>query len=156
MRVDLGRLARPRVAGDHDPATGPRRADDLLGPHAGDLLPALQAPEVRPLRHAERARRGGVEAARPVVLDERVAVRRHAVLDREGGDEIAVEADLLVRLELDELERVARAPDHGAHRLEQRLQPGRPVERQRPLARAQVEGLEHPDAARASGRGGSG
>src|SRR5829696_9168767 len=41
VRVDLGRLERPRVARDHDPAARPRRPDDLLRAHAADLLPAL-------------------------------------------------------------------------------------------------------------------
>ena len=129
VRVDLGGLERARVARDRDPAAGPDRADDLLGPHAGDLLPTLQAAEVRPLGHAERARRRGIEAAGAVVLDERVAVRGHAVVDREGRDDVAAEAHLLVRLELTQLERVAGASDHGPHRLDQREQPRRAVER---------------------------
>ena len=129
VRVDLGGLARPRVAGDDDAAPGARRADHLLGPHAGDGLAALQAPEVRALRDAERARRRGVEAPRPVVLDEGVAEGGRAVVDREGGDDVGAEPDLLVRLELGHPQREARAPEHGPHGLDQRVQPGRAVER---------------------------
>ena len=120
--VDLGRLARPRVARDDDPPPRPLRADDLLGLDAADLLAALEAAEVRPLRHAERPRGGRVEAAGAVVLHERVAVGGAAVLDRERGDEVAAEADLLVGLELLDAQRVARAAEHEAHRLDQRAQ----------------------------------
>ena len=65
------------------------------------------------------------------------------MVDGERRDDVAAVAHLLVRLQLGQLERVAGAPDHRPHRLDQRAQPGRPVERERPLARAQVERLEH-------------
>ncbi len=42
-----------RVAGDHELAPLARGAHHLLGRHTVDGLPALQAPEVRPGRHAE-------------------------------------------------------------------------------------------------------
>ena len=100
VRVDLRGLARARVAGDHDAPAGADRPDDLLRPHAADLLPTLEAPEVRSLLDTERAGRGRVEAPGPVGFTEPVSVRGHAVLDGEGADQVAVERDLLVGLEL--------------------------------------------------------
>jgi hypothetical protein len=67
------------------------------------------------------------------------------VLDRERGDQERAEADLLVRLELDDLERVARAPDHERpQRLPDAPEAGRAMDGERPFARAQVERLHHP------------
>ena len=100
MGVDLDGLDRGRVAAVDDPAARPVRPHDLLGSDAVDGLAALQAAEVRPFGDAQPARRRDVEAARPVVLDERVAVGLDPVLDRERRDLEAVEADLGVRLEL--------------------------------------------------------
>ena len=130
----------------HDPPAGARLPHHLLGAHAVDGLAALQAAEVRPVGHAERPRGLDVEAPRPVVLDERVAVRLDAVVDRERRDQERAEADLLVRLELGELERVAGAADDRAQRRRSSWRSaGRAVDRQRPLARAQVERLDHPE-----------
>ena len=142
----LDRLARRRVAGEDDPPARPRpRPTTCSGRDAADGLAALEAAEVGALGDAEPPRGLGVEAARAVVLDERVAVGLDAVLDRERADRVAVEADLLVRLELDERQRIAASGRASGAAREQRLQPGRAVDRQRPLARAQVERLEHPD-----------
>ena len=111
------------------------------------VSPRCRRPKSGPSVTPERPRGLDVEAPRPVVLDERVAVRLDAVVDRERRDQERAEADLLVGLELGELERVAGPADHRPHRPEQRAQAGRPVDRQRPLARAQVERLEHPEQA---------
>ena len=59
--------------------------------------------------------------------------------------QIGLEPDLVVRVELDDLHGVAEPPDHGPQRAQQRVQPGRAVDRQRLLAPAQVERLDHPD-----------
>src|SRR5215216_6198767 len=104
VRVDLGRLVRAGVARDHDPAAGARRPENLLGPDAGDLLPALEPPELGPLGHPERPRGRGVEATGPVVLDERVAVGADAMVDRKRRDDVAPAPNLVVRLELDQLQ----------------------------------------------------
>ncbi len=59
-----GHLARGGVARDHHAAAAARLAEHLVGRHVPDRLAALQAPEVRPLLHAELARPRLVEAAR--------------------------------------------------------------------------------------------
>src|SRR4051812_31551324 len=124
--VDLDRLHRGGVAGVDDPPARTVGPDDLLGPDAVDGLAALQAAEVRAFGDAQRACRLDVEAPRPVVLDERVAIGLDAVVDREGGDREVLPADLLVVLELDHVQRVPRAPDdRPQHLAEQRAQAGR-------------------------------
>ena len=126
-RVDLDRLDGRGVAGVDDPAARAVLPHDLLGRDAVDGLSALQATEVRALGDAERACGLDVEAARPVVLDERVAVGLDAVVDRERRDHEVAEADLLVVLELDHVERIPGAPDDRSQRLlEERLRPGGP------------------------------
>ena len=144
---DLDGLARRRVAGDDDAAAGAGLPHHLVGRDVADGLAALQAAEVRPVVHAERPRGVDVEPPGPLVLDERVAVGLAAVLDRERRDEERVEADLGVGLEVDELERVAGAPDDRPQPGEQPLGAGRAVDVQRLLARAKVERLEHPEQA---------
>ena len=133
MRVDLDGLDGRGVAGVDDPAARSVLADDLLGRDAVDGLAALEAAEVGAFGDAEAPRGLDVEAARAVVLDERVAERLDAVLDGEARDDEAVEADLLVGLELDHVERVAGAADDGPHDLlEERGQARRAEELQRP------------------------
>ena len=61
-----------------------------------------------------------------------------------GVDLVAVVADGVAGLEVDDLERVAQAPVDDAHRAHERDGPGRAVDGQRRLAVAQLEGLEHP------------
>ena len=147
MGHDLGRRAGGGVPADHHLATGARRAHHLLrrdrAVRAGHRLAPLEAPEVRPGRHPELARAGVVEAARALLLDQRVPVRAGAVLDGEGGDRVAVAAQGLGGLELDQAQLERRAADHRAQGLEQPPQAGRPVDGERGLAPAQGEGLEH-------------
>ena len=85
-----GPLAGLGVAGDHHGPSRPGRPEHLVRAHqpalgGGDLAPALEHAELRALRHAERAGGLEVERPRPVVLDERVADRRHRVAGREGA-----------------------------------------------------------------------
>ena len=108
------------------------------------VSPRWRRPKSGPSRTPSARAVVDVEAARPLVLDEGVAVGVDAVLDRERRDQERAEADLGVRLEVGELERVAGAPDDGPQPGEQPLEAGRPVDGQRPLARAQVERLDHP------------
>ena len=110
------------------------------------VSPRLQAAEVGAGRDAEPRGGLGVEAPGPVVLGERVAVRAHAVLDRERRDRRSRRsATSSCGSSSSSDERVGDPPPRRAHRVEQRLEAGRAVDRQRPLAPAQVERLEHPD-----------
>src|SRR2546423_1609572 len=68
---------------------------------ARDRLAAVQPAEVGPRPHAERECPLLVEAAEPLVLHQRVAVRAHAMVGLERRYPVAVAAQLLVRLELD-------------------------------------------------------
>ena len=95
---------------------GPRWTEHLLGSHRGpvrqlDGLAALQASEERPLRDAETLRVLEVEATRARLLDERVPVRRQAVLDRERFDPVVLPRDALARPQLDEGQFVAQPPE---------------------------------------------
>ena len=105
-------VARRGVAGEDDLAAAARLPHHLVGPHAVHLLAALEPAEVGPELDAQLARALGVELARPRILDERVAERRPAVVDLERGDPVAVALELVVRLELDQLEREGEPPDH--------------------------------------------
>src|SRR6185436_12586395 len=94
---------------------------DRAAVHA-DSLAALQPAEVGTRLDAELARPLLVEAPRPVVLDDHVAVGAHSVLDQEWGDQISVPLERDVRLELGELQLVPGGPDDRPERLEQRAQ----------------------------------
>jgi hypothetical protein len=65
------------------------------------------------------------------------------VADVERADLVAVVADRLARLELDDAERVAKAAVDEPHRAHEVGRAGWPVDRERRLAVAQVEGLQH-------------
>lgn len=96
----------------------------------------------RAVGDAEPVGRGRVEAAGPLVLDEGVADRRDAVVEREGAQLVAVAAQAVAGLQLDELHRVGEAPVDRAQRRHRPLQAGRAVDRQRQVAAAQGERLE--------------
>ena len=122
-----------RVRGD-DRAVGQRQR-----------LARLEHPALPAGGHAERVGRGDVEAARPLVLDERVAERADTVLDGERLDHILTALEPLARRQLDERERVRQPPEERTQRSEEVADPKRPVHGQRQLvAAAQREGLEHP------------
>ena len=116
--------------------TGPSLALDLLAPLQGGEGGAFGDPEA--------LGRLGVEAARALLLDQRVAVGAHAVLDREGLHLGAVVADRVAGVHFDQVEVVVGAADQPAQRLEEVVQAARPVDRQRLLAGGQVIGLEQP------------
>jgi hypothetical protein len=84
---------RARVPGQDDLAPSAWRAQHLFGDDraaAGHVncLAGLQPSEERPLGDAEGASGLDVEATRPGILGEAVAVRGDAVLDREGEDPV--------------------------------------------------------------------
>ena len=141
---DRERLAGRGVAGDDDLAARARLADHLLGAHAGNGLAALQASEIGSGRDAQYRRELGVEASRPRVLDQHVAIGEHAVAHVDGVNLERVAADRLAGLEFDHLEREAELAVHAPHRAHQLGDAGGPVDRQRTFAIAQVEGLQQP------------
>lgn len=109
----------------------------------GDRLPALEPSEERPGRNAQRARRLDVEAARPRLLHERVAVRGHPVVDAEDDEPVAVPLERVAVAELDEVEPVGQLPEDAPERREELDEPRRPVHRERQLSPTQRERLQH-------------
>src|SRR3954453_878974 len=149
VRGDPGHLAGRRVPREDDLAPGPRLAHHLLGPHgltvgAVDLLPRLQAPEVGPGGDAEARGDVGVEPARPVLLDDRVAMSGHPVRDWEGAHLVGIARDRLPLPQLDELERVVDATHDAADGPEELPQSGRADDPQLALAVLKVVGLQKP------------
>jgi hypothetical protein len=143
------RRRRCRVARQYDRPPGPRVAQHLFGhdPSAVaqyDGFPGLKAAEVRPRLHAERLGCRHVEAPRPGHLDEGIAVRRHAVGDSEHDHAVVAAVEHVAVVELDELESVRKPPEDALQRREQVGEPRRAVNRQRRLAAAQRERLQHP------------
>jgi putative nucleotidyltransferase with HDIG domain len=143
---------RPRVAGDHDLAAGPGRSQHLRGLNlaavAGrDRFAGLQPPEQRPLRHAERPGGLDVEAAGPLGLGERIAVRVHAVLDLESPDPVVAPVELVAGAELDEVEVVRQLPEDAPQSAEEVGEPGRPIDDERHLPASERERLQHPGEA---------
>ena len=94
--------SRRGVAGEHDAPAAARLAHHLLGRVDAVLTvsPRCEAAEVGAGRDAELLRALRVEAAGALVLDQRVADRAPAVVDRERGDPVAVAVELVVRLQL--------------------------------------------------------
>ena len=135
-------LARRRVARNHDAPSRPRRADYLVGGDAVDRLATLEAPEVGPGADTQRRGRVCIEAAGALVLDERVAEARPAVLDRERLDLVAVERNNVVPLEHVGHEVVGQPAQRRHHRAEQPIQAARAVDRQWPIASVQRVGVQ--------------
>ena len=143
------RVRSASVAGEDDLAPGPRRAENLLGAHrraAGqlDALAALQATKKRPLGHTQTSSFVEAEAPWAPLLDECVAVRRHAVLDLERLDSVVAPTDPVSGAELDQRELVAEPAEHAPEDPEKIVEPGWAVHRERHLAPAQSERLQHP------------
>ena len=109
-----------------------------------DPLAVLEALERRARRNPQARCFLGVEAPRALVLDQRVAVGAHPVLDLERTHLVAVVAHGLARAELDQLDLVADPAEDPPQRLEQLDQPRRPDHPQRALAIVEVVGLQQP------------
>ena len=105
-----GHLARRGVPGDHDLAAPAGLAHHLLGanlavgPRHG--LAGLKPAEVGPGLDPQARRQLGVEAPRPLVLDQRVAVGANLMLDLEAADLVALMTNRLALVELDQLDLV--------------------------------------------------
>jgi putative nucleotidyltransferase with HDIG domain len=147
-RVQHGR-GRTGIAGDHDAAPRARRAEHLFRSDnvpSGELhrLAALELPEQRSGRNAERHGSFHVESARAGRLGERIAVGRDAVLDREGKDAVVATVEDVSGPQLHEVDLVRELPEDPFEDAEELDEPRRAVDGQRKLPAAQGEGLEHP------------
>ena len=131
-------IVRPGARGSHH-LLGRDRAVGAL-----DLLPPLQRREGRAFPHPGGDRRGGIEAAGALGLDQRVAVGAGAVGGLEGLDLVVVVLDRLAGGQLDQLEAEAEPADQRLQDSEELLQTRRPVDDERPLAVGQVIGLQQP------------
>jgi hypothetical protein len=118
------------VAGDHDRASGSRRAHHLLRRHGAvgalDYLPPLQGRESRPFLDSGGTRGGGIEAARPGRLDQRIAKGPGAVGGFEGLDLVFVSLDSFARRQLDQLEAEAETADQRLEVANSCFNPGGP------------------------------
>ena len=125
--------ARPEHVVGRDDATVRQR-------HA---LAALERATLTAVGNAEPIGGIDVEAPRARRLDDRVAQRRHAVIDGERLDRVTVALQPLPRVELDRRDLVRQPTEDPPQRAEQLVEPFRSVDRQRHLAAAQCERLEH-------------
>ena len=146
VRGDPGHLAGRGVAADDELAPRARLAHHLARvDRAGaalDALAALEALELGARRNPEPLGRLGVEPAGALVLDQRVAVRAHPVLDLERPHLVAVVTHGLRGPELDQLDLVADPPEDPPQGFEELDQPGRADDPQRPVAVVEVVGLQ--------------
>ena len=138
-----------RIPGQDDFAPSPRWAQHLFGHHGAapghvNRLTGLQASEERPLGDAEGAGGLDVEAPRPGILGEAVAVRGDAVLDREGEDPVVATVASFARAQLAEVDLVRQLSEDPPQDCEEVDEAGRPVDGERHLAPAKREGLQHP------------
>jgi hypothetical protein len=129
------------ISGQNDLASGPRRAQHLVGddrPTGGDVdgLAGLQAPEERPLGNAEGAGGLDVEAPRAGILGEAVAVRGDAVLDRKGEDPKVAAVDAFAGAQLAQLDLVRQLSEDPPQDREEVDEAGRPVDGEGHLAPA--------------------
>ena len=119
-------------------------------------LAGLEPAEVGARRDPEPLGEPWVEAPGPLVLDQRVAVGAHPMVDPEERTSYPSWRTRLPVVELDELDLVGEPADDPAERPEQLPQAGRADDPQRALAALEVVGLEQARAPPDSGRRGSG
>ena len=155
------RSRRRGVPGDHELPAGPGGPSTSSGctiAAAGER-DRLAAPAGRPLGAGGTPSASAASTSkRPgrVVLDERIADRRDAVVDGERHEAVAVAVERVAGLELHELVRIREPAEDAPQRCEELDEARRPVDRDRHLAPAERERLQHARAARGSGRRGSG
>jgi hypothetical protein len=147
------RPRRPRVPRDHDFSAPTRRAEHLLRPNGApsgklDCLAVLKRAEERAFRDAKRSCRIQIEASRPGLLYERVAVGRHAVVHPEDDDPVVAPVECIAGPQLDEPKREGQLAEDPLEGTEEVVQPGRPVDRERELASTESERLQHPGKAK--------
>ncbi len=108
------------------------------------VSPRWSEAALRPDRDPEPLCDVRVEAPGPRLFDERVADRVAAVVRSEGLDPVLVAREHVARPERDELVGIGEPPEHAPQVAEQVGETGRPVDRDRQLATAEREGLQHP------------
>ncbi len=145
--------ARPRVAGHHHRPPPAARLDHLLRPHHASVrerhrLAALERAVGGAHRYAQRGGLLRVEAAGPLVLDERPADRRRPVLGRERAHAAAVAPDLHARADLvdADVEREPLGPGEE-HDVEEPLRRARAVDVHGRRAALHRERAQEPDRA---------
>ena len=126
---------------------GPTTASGVSVRPSGSVIdsPRWSFPRSGPFGHAERVGRLDVEAARPLVLDERVADGGHAVRDREDEQLVVVALERLARRAARRgRARYGSRPKMRREVVEEVAEAGRPVDRERHVAVAERERLQHP------------
>ena len=141
-----------RVAGDRDLAAAPGGPEHLLGRHNPVVrerhrVTVLQRAPFGAGGNAERVRRGDVEPARALVLDQRVADGEAAVQHREDLEHVAVPREPIARVQLDQRVLVGELAEDATQIAEQRYETRRAIDRDRLLAAAEGERLQHPGEA---------
>ena len=136
------------VAAQDELSPGARGAENLARRHDGAVrqrhrFPPLESAALGPGRDAEAIRDLDVEASGPVVLDEGVAERGVPVAGRKREQPVVVALEHVARRELDELVRIRESAEDPSERAHQLAEAARAVDRQRQLATAQGEGLQH-------------
>ncbi len=145
-------LAWRRVARDDDLSAAPGLPHHLLGAdlavRAAHGLAGLEPAEIGARRHPKTLGDPWVEAPRPLVLDQRVAVGAHSMVHPEAAHLVPVVAERLPVVELDELDVVGEPADDPAEGLEQLPQARWADDPQRAFAALEVIGLQqarHPE-----------
>ena len=134
---------------EHDLAAGPRLPEHLVGSdhapvHERHRFTVLERAALPAGGNAERVGGLDVEATGAQLLHQRVADRIASVTCGERAQLVALARQHGVRRELDDGDLEREPAEDPAQRLEELVEAARPVQRQRQLAAAQGEGLEHP------------
>jgi len=136
------------VSGQHDRAATSRGAEHVGGANGAavrqrHVLPALEGASRGTVGDAELVRGRDVEPARPPVLSQGISERGAPVPHRKRDEPVSVALDGIARRELHHPQLVGEAADHDRERVEQRFRPARTVDRDRDVAPAQRECLQH-------------
>ena len=146
-RVD-DRTRRRRIAREDDLPSGAWLAENVFrrdhpSVRERHALAPLEEPALAPVRYPEAGCFVHVEPPRPLILDERIPDRGHAVIHLERLDRVTVPLEASIRVEHHGRDGVGQAPEDALERAEKLLQSRWPVDRQRNLPTAESERLEH-------------
>ena len=109
----------------------------------GHVLASLEPTALASVGNAEARRFLDVEPSRPRFLDQPVADGGDTVVDGEAVDRVAVSLQPGPWLELHGCDGVGETPEDPLERREELVEPTRAVDRERKLAAAERERLEH-------------